>query len=114
MSSIHRYKRPVKTMSTPIKPLPRVKNDNSEDAIWLQLSRIAVVTMLTVIGFLVTHSLQTIERSIDDLAISLNDVRYTQERVSVMTARIDESVRHLSARLERGENRIEKLEQKKR
>lgn len=65
--------------------------------IFFQLAKLSLLVMLPVVGFLLTSYLHSMTSAIEKISD-------TQEKLSIMTARIDESVRHIDKRIERLEH----------
>lgn len=66
----------------------------ASDKLMLQLARILIVAMLPVFGFLVSNTIGAMNKTIEKISD-------TQEQMAVMLARVDESVRHIEQRLDR-------------
>jgi hypothetical protein len=79
----------------------------------LQLARVVIVAMLSALGFLLNGYVGSLNKTLDNMAVSIGKIGDTQERLAIMLARVDENVRGIDQRLSKNENRIERFENKK-
>ena len=83
------------------------------DRLMLQLARMVIIVMMMALGFLLNSYLGSINKAIDNTAASLSKISDTQERLSVMLARIDVTVQAIDRRVNKTESRLEHMENKK-
>ncbi len=67
------------------------------DKIMLRLAHIAIVLLLTMLGFLMTSYVGKLDKAIERIT-------QTQEQMAIMLARVDENITHTERRLQRLEN----------
>lgn len=84
----------------------------THDRVMLHLARVAIVLMLSVIGFLINAHLLAIRKTMDDMTASIEKTNDTQAQMVIMLVRVDETVRNIDRRLGKNENRLDMLERK--
>lgn len=109
MSTNIRFRRLAKPLPEQT-PAPAI---NARDGLLLQLARILIFGMLSVIGFLINDYLNSMHKAMDGMAASIARISDNQERISVMLARVDEAARHIERRLDKAEARADALHTKK-
>lgn len=77
---------------------PQENVEPARDQIFLQLARITLVVMLSTLGFLMDGYLSAINRTIEKIS-------NTQEQMAVTFARVDQNVQNIDRRLNRLEDR---------
>lgn len=101
-----RYKRPPITLAQSHEAVLR-------DRIMLKLARVAIALMLPMIAFLMHGYLDSIRKTMDSMAASIERISDAQERLSIVLARVDEAVHHIERRLDKNEDRTDFLQPNK-
>ncbi len=79
------------------------------DRILLHVTRAACVIMLAALGFLLNNYMDSIQKDMDGMALSIGKISNAQDNLSIMLARIDESIRNIEQRLNKTENSIDNI-----
>jgi hypothetical protein len=79
-------------------PHPDKQEKIITDKIMLRLSHLAIISLLSLLGYLMTSYLGNLDKAI-------SKITQTQEQLTIMVTRVDETVRNLDHRLERIENK---------
>lgn len=83
------------------------------DRIMLQLARMLIIVMLSVVGFLLNGYINAMNRAIDNMALSIGKISDTQEQLAIMMARMDVTVRAVDQRTQKTETRLDNFVTKK-
>ena len=83
------------------------------DRIMLQLARMLIIVMLSIVGFLLNGYVNAMNRVVDNMALSIDKISDTQEQLAIMMARMDVTVRAVDQRTQKTETRLDNLVIKK-
>jgi hypothetical protein len=79
--------------------------DTADDRLMLKLARIALVVLLPVLGVLISDYVDSMRKSMDEMSVSIQDMRNKQTRLAVILSRVDTNVQNIEKRLDNLEPR---------